>query len=119
MNKDQMSTEDVVELLKEKVAKQYNVNITDVSIAVMWDPKVAKDLAKENVSFLVNKNLMNNTQEYILQKSVDNLIKMVDKLNKDLETVSKEADHYREEADRYHKMYLKYKELYDDLDCQH
>jgi hypothetical protein len=108
MNKDQMSTEDVVELLKEKVAKQYNVNITDVSIAVMWDPKVAKDLAKENVSFLVNKNLMNNTQEYILQKSVDNLIKMVDKLNKDLETVSKEADYYN-------TMYLKYKVMYQDL----
>jgi hypothetical protein len=108
MNKDQMSTEDVVELLKEKVAKQYNVNITDVSIAVMWDPKVAKDLAKENVSFLVNKNLMNNTQEYILQKSVDNLIKMVDKLNKDLETVGKEADYY-------HSMYLKYKQMYQDL----
>ncbi len=31
---------------------------------------------------------MNDTQEYILQKSIDNLIKMVDKLNKDLETVS-------------------------------
>ena len=51
---------------------------------------------------------MNNTQEYILQKSVDNLIKMVDKLNKDLETVSKEADYY-------HTMYLKYKQLYQDL----
>jgi hypothetical protein len=74
----------------------------------MWDPKVAKDLAKENVSFLVNKNLMNNTQEYILQKSVDNLIKMVDKLNKDLETVSKESDYY-------HSMYIKYKQMYQDL----
>jgi hypothetical protein len=51
---------------------------------------------------------MNDTQEYILQKSVDNLIKMVDKLNKDLETVSKEADYY-------HTMYLKYKQMYQDL----
>lgn len=51
---------------------------------------------------------MNNNQEYILQKSVDNLIKMVDKLNKDLETVSKEADYY-------HTMYLKYKQMYQDL----
>jgi hypothetical protein len=51
---------------------------------------------------------MNETQEYILQKSVDNLIKMVDKLNKDLETVSKEADYY-------HSMYLKYKQMYQDL----
>lgn len=51
---------------------------------------------------------MNNTQEYILQKSVDNLIKMVDKLNKDLETVSKEAEYY-------HSMYLKYKVMYQDL----
>jgi hypothetical protein len=49
---------------------------------------------------------MNDTQEYILQKSVDNLIKMVDKLNKDLETVSKEADYY-------HTMYLKYKQMYN------
>lgn len=51
---------------------------------------------------------MNDTQEYILQKSIDNLIKMVDKLNKDLETVSKEADYY-------HSMYLKYKQMYQDL----
>jgi hypothetical protein len=51
---------------------------------------------------------MNDTQEYILQKSVDNLIKMVDKLNKDLETVSKEADYYN-------TMYLKYKQMYQDL----
>jgi molecular chaperone GrpE (heat shock protein) len=51
---------------------------------------------------------MNNTQEYILQKSVDNLIKMVDKLNKDLETVSKEAEYYQ-------SMYLKYKVMYQDL----
>jgi len=51
---------------------------------------------------------MNDTQEYILQKSVDNLIKMVDKLNKDLETVSKESDHY-------HSMYIKYKQMYQDL----
>jgi hypothetical protein len=67
---------------------------------------------------------MNKDQEYILQKSVDNLIKMVDKLNKDLETVSKEADQYREEADYYRTMYEsdyyrtmyeKYKQMYDDL----
>jgi hypothetical protein len=51
---------------------------------------------------------MNDTQEYILQKSIDNLIKMVDKLNKDLETVSKESDHY-------HSMYIKYKQMYQDL----
>ena len=51
---------------------------------------------------------MNDTQEYILQKSIDNLIKMVDKLNKDLETVSKESDHY-------HSMYIKYKQMYNDL----
>ena len=51
---------------------------------------------------------MNDTQEYILQKSVDNLIKIVDKLNKDLEKVGKEADHY-------HSMYLKYKKMYQDL----
>ena len=37
---------------------------------------------------------------------------LLDYLNKDLETVSKEADYY-------HTMYLKYKELYDNLDCQH
>jgi hypothetical protein len=67
---------------------------------------------------------MNDTQEYILQKSIDNLIKMVDKLNKDLEKVSKEADQYREEADYYRTMYEsnyyrtmyeKYKQMYDDL----
>jgi hypothetical protein len=51
---------------------------------------------------------MNDTQEYILQKSIDNLIKMLDKLNKDLETVSKEADYY-------HTMYLKYKKMHQDL----
>jgi len=51
---------------------------------------------------------MNDTQEYILQKSIDNLIKMVDKLNKDLETVSKESDYY-------HSMYIKYKQMYQDL----
>ena len=51
---------------------------------------------------------MNETQEYILQKSVDNLIKMVDKLTKDLDTVSKEADYY-------HTMYFKYKQMYEDL----
>jgi len=51
---------------------------------------------------------MNDTQEYILQKSIDNLIKMVDNLNKDLEKVGKEADHY-------HSMYIKYKQMYNDL----
>ena len=59
---------------------------------------------------------MNDTQEYILQKSIDNLIKMIDKLNKDLEKVSKEADQYREEADYYRTMYEKYKQMYIDLD---
>ena len=51
---------------------------------------------------------MNDTQEYILQNSIHNLIKMVDKLTKDLDTVSKEADYY-------HSMYLKYKQMYEDL----
>lgn len=51
---------------------------------------------------------MNETQEYILQNSIHNLIKMVDKLTKDLDTVSKEADYY-------HTMYFKYKQMYEDL----